>query len=105
MSIVDFPSLSLISMLSGPQAMFAGDFRDTNAILEEEGFRSQEVFTQEKYIYLYYQGLRLLEYLYDNGISHSHINAKNLRISDSYTINLSDFLLSNCKPGFKELPE
>ena len=40
MSIIDFPSLSLISMLSGPQAMFAGEFRDTNAILEEEGFRS-----------------------------------------------------------------
>ena len=63
------------------------------------------MFTQEKYIYLYYQGLRLLEYLYDNGMSHGHINAKTLRISDSYTINLSDFLLSSCKPGFNKLPE
>ena len=105
MAIVDFPNLSLISMLSGPQAMFAGEYRETNALLEEEGFRSQEVFTQEKYVYLYYQGLRLLEHLYDNGISHGHISAKTLRISDSYTFSLSDFMLSNYMPTFKDLPE
>ena len=48
-------------MTSGPQTKQEEELRSTNALMEEEGFRSQEVFTQEKYVYLYIQGLKLLE--------------------------------------------
>lgn len=85
--------------------MNMGQHRETNQLLEEEGFRSQEIFTQEKYLYLYYQGLRLLEFFYENGITHGHINAKTLRISDMYTFGLTDFLLSTCTPIYKTLSE
>ena len=74
-------------------------------LLEGEAFRSQEVFTQEKYLYLYYQGLRLLENLYDNGIFHGHINAKTFRVADDYTFSLSDFLLSSYMIKYKNLPQ
>ena len=85
--------------------MFKGQKGDFGALIEEEAYRSQEVFTQEKYLYLYYQGLRLLEHLYHNGITHGGINAKTLRISDNYTFSLSDFQLSTCTPSFKNLSE
>ena len=42
-AIVEYPNLSIISMLSGPSAVPDGD--DGNMVLEEEAVRSQEVFT------------------------------------------------------------
>ena len=89
MAIVECPNTSLISMLAGPTAM--GKPAHSSPLHEEEVYRSQDIFTQEKYIYLYYQGLLLLEYLFHHGISHGHINAMTLRISDNYTFSLSDF--------------
>ena len=103
LTIVEYPNSSLISMLSGPTAD-GGKNHDSN-MFEETGFRSQEVFTQEKYTYLFYQGLLLLEYLYKSGISHGQINAATLRISDNYTFSLSDLPISTCLPGFKDLTE
>ena len=96
MTIVEYPNLSLISMTAGPQAKPDEELRDTEALHEGEAFRSQEIFTQEKYLYLYYQGLKLLERLYESGISHGNINARTLRISDTYKFSLSDFQLSGC---------
>lgn len=85
-------------MLDGPTA---GGYK--NDEMDEEGYRSQEIFTQEKYAYLYYKALLLLEFLYDNGITHGHINAVNLRIADDFTFNLADFPLSTVNQGFAQL--
>ncbi len=85
-------------MLDGPTAS-----SQQEDMLDEEGYRSQEIFTQEKYAYLYYKGLMLLEFLYDNGMVHQHINANSLRISEDYTFTLSDFPLSVVTAGFAEL--
>ena len=52
LTIVEYPTSSLISMLSGPTAD-GGKNHDSN-MFEETGFRSQEVFTQEKYTSLFY---------------------------------------------------
>ena len=48
-------------MLNGPTA---GGSKDRQNDGEEEGFASQEVFTSEKYVYMYYKGLQLLKFLY-----------------------------------------
>lgn len=94
-TFVDFSQISLINMLDGPTATaFDEEFVD------EEGYRSQEIFTQEKYMYLYYKGLLLLEFLYDNGMTHGHINSNSLRISDDFTFTLSDFPISTVTPGY-----
>ena len=87
-------------MLDGPRTRTQQDLVDS---AEAEGFRSQEIFTQEKYIYLYYKGLCLLEFLYDNGMTHGHINANSLRISDDYTFTLSDFPISIVMPGYTRM--
>ena len=97
-TFVDFAHTSLINMLDGPTA---GGYKEED--LDEEGYRSQEIFTEEKFAYLYYKGLLLLEFLYDNGMSHGHINANSLRISDDYTFTLSDFPISTITPGFTKL--
>lgn len=89
-TFVDYAQVSLINMLDGPTS----GATQKESELDEEGYRSQEIFTQEKYAYLYYKGLLLLEFLYDNGMSHGHINANSLRISDDYTFTLSDFPIS-----------
>ena len=80
-------------MLDGPTA---GGYRKED--LDEEGYRSQEIFTQEKYIYFYLKGLNLLEFLYENGMTHGHINANSLRITDTYNFTLSDFPIVNMTP-------
>jgi hypothetical protein len=97
-TFVDFAQHSLINMLDGPTA----GGHQTNEF-DEEGYRSQEIFTQEKYAYLYYKGLLLLEFLYDNGMSHGHINANSLRITDDYTFTLSDFPLSTVTPDLASM--
>lgn len=98
-TFVDFAQTSLINMLDGPTAGAAID----EASNEEEGYRSQEIFTPEKFAYLYYKGILLLEFLYENGMTHGHINANSLRISDDYTFTLSDFPISTISPGFSAL--
>ena len=45
----------------------------------------------------------MLEFLYDNGMTHGHINANSLRISDNYTFTLSDFPISTVTNGFAQL--
>ena len=82
-------------MLDGPTAR-ANKQQD----LDEEGYRSQEIFTQEKYAYLYYKGILLLEFLYDNGMTHGHINANSLTIGDDYHFTLADFPLSTVTKAF-----
>jgi len=42
--------------------------------------------------------LNLLEFLYENGLTHGHINANSLRIADDYTFALSDFPISTVTP-------
>ena len=59
-SFVDFASISLINMLDGPTA---GGFKDDDQF-DEEGYRSQEIFTEEKFAYLYYKAILLLEFLH-----------------------------------------
>ena len=85
-------------MLDGP--MVAAHKPDE---FDEEGYRSQEIFTQEKFIFLYYKGLNLLEFLYQNGMSHGHINANSLRIGFDYTFTLSDFPISTVTPNFSSM--
>ena len=51
-TFVDFANISLINMLDGPTA---GGYKSEE--VDEEGYRSQEIFTVEKYAYLYYKGL------------------------------------------------
>ena len=97
-AFVDFAKISLINMLDGPTA---GGYQEEE--LDEEGYRSQEIFTEEKFAYLSYKGLLLLEFLYDNGMSHGHISANSLRISDDYTFTLSDFPISTVTPGLTQL--
>ena len=82
-------------MLDGPTARNA-----KQEDLDEEGYRSQEIFTQEKYAYLYYKGLLLREFLYDNGMTHGHISANTLCIGDDYQFTLADFPLSTVTAGF-----
>ena len=55
--IIQLPSTSLIHMLDGPMA--CGNLT-TDDMEDEEGFQSQEIFTPEKYAYLYYKALLLL---------------------------------------------
>jgi hypothetical protein len=43
--------------------------------------------------------LNLLEFLYENGLTHGHINANSLRIGDDFTFTLSDFPLSTVTPN------
>ena len=52
---------------------------------------------------MYYKGLMLLEFLYDNGMTHGHINANSLRISDDYTFILGDFPISTVTPNYTTL--
>ena len=92
-TFVDFTQVSIINMLDGPTA---GGYQKED--LDEEGYRSQEIFTQEKYIYFYLKGLKLLEFLYENGMTHGHINANSLRITDTYNFTLSDFPILNMTP-------
>ena len=98
-TFVEQASTSLINMLDGPTAGGQVD----EEMNDEEGYRSQEIFTQEKYAYLYYKGLLLLEFLYDNGMTHGHISANTLRIADDYTFTLSDFPISTVTPGFTDM--
>lgn len=97
-TFVDFAQSSLINMFDGPTA----GTRNTEQF-DEEGFRSQEIFTPEKFAFLYYKGLILLEFLYDNGMTHGHINANSLRIDDDYTFTLSDFPISTVTPNFSSM--
>ena len=97
-TIVEFAQSSLINMLDGP--MVAAHKPDE---FDEEGYRSQEIFTQEKFIFLYYKGLSLLEFLYENGMSHGHINANSLRIGFDYTFTLSDFPISTVTPNYSAM--
>ena len=97
-TFVEFAQSSLINMLDGP--MIAAHKPDE---FDEEGYRSQEIFTQEKFIFLYYKGLSLLEFLYNNGMSHGHINANSLRIGFDYTFTLSDFPISTVTPNFSSM--
>ena len=97
-SVVDLAKTSLINMLDGPTARAAA-----NEEYDEEGYRSQEIFTQEKFAYLYYKGLLLLEFLFDNGMTHGHINANSLTIADDYTFTLSDFPLSTVTKDFNAM--
>lgn len=67
MTFITLPDIPLINMLAGPTAT---NFRPNEEDMDEEGYRSQEIYTQEKYFYLYYKGLILLETLYKHGIAH-----------------------------------
>lgn len=98
-TFVDFTQVSMINMLDGPTA---GGYQKED--LDEEGYRSQEIFTKEKYIYLYYKGLNLLEFLSENGMTHGHINANSLGVTDSYTFTLSDFSILNMTPQLGTIP-
>jgi hypothetical protein len=55
---------------------------------------SQEILTQEKICYLFFQGLLMLQTLYNYGIYHGSISADTLKLSDDYTLKLADFELS-----------
>jgi hypothetical protein len=70
---------------------------------DEECYDSQEVFTDEKYVYLYYKGLQLLKFLYEKGISHGNICSSTLRIADDYTFSLTDFQVSAFHRDFRKL--
>lgn len=59
--IMEHPRVSLAHMLNGPTAMPQNKVNKTN---QEEGYISQEVLTDEKYIFLYFRGLQLLQFLY-----------------------------------------
>ena len=68
-------------MLDGPIAgRYGNDVDDM-----DEGYRSQEVFTQEKYAYLFYKAQQMLEFFYDNNIYQGHLNALYLRLADNYS--------------------
>ena len=99
-TVVDMAKVSLINMLDGPTARAGRDEQ-----FDEEGYRSQEIFTQEKFAYLYYKGLLLLEFLFDNGMTHGHINANSLTIADDFTFTLSDFPLSTVTKNFSNMNE
>ena len=62
-AFVESSSVSLIDMLDGPTAAGFSNQDD-----EEDGYRSQEIFTQEKFAYLFYKGILLLEHLYNQGL-------------------------------------
>ena len=79
-AFVKFSGVSLINMLDGPIAGGHGNDVDD----EDEGYRSQEVFTQEKYAYLFFKAQLMLEFLYDRGVYQGHLNALNLRLADNY---------------------
>ena len=66
-TLMQYPDTSVINMLAGPTAM---NFKGNENDFDEEGYRSQEIFTMEKYFFIYYKGLLLLEHLYKNGIVH-----------------------------------
>ena len=104
MTIVEYPACRLIGMLAGPQTMSSGEARETEAMIDDVGYRSQQVFTQEKYVYLYYQGLKILEDLYEQGLAHGQIKASSMKISDSYQLVLDELLLSTWYQNFKDIP-
>jgi hypothetical protein len=99
MAIIEVPEFSLINMLEGPTAGEAivkdADF--------DEGYCSVEIFTQEKYFYLFYQGLRMLEQFYQHGLTHGHINATTLRIRDDYSLCVSDLSIATLTPGYSQM--
>jgi len=96
--VCDLPETAMINMTEGSMAV--GRRQSMDSMDDDQGYASQEVFTQEKFIYLYYQGLLLLEFMYKNGISHGHISASTLRISEDYSFSLADFAISTFVPGF-----
>ena len=98
-AIVECPKFSLINLL---ETANGNQLKNPD---HEDGYHSQEIFTQEKYFYLFYQGLRMLEYFYMQGISHGNINATKLRIKDDYSLCISDFSLATFAPGFSSLDE
>ena len=100
LAMMEVPEFSLIHMLEGPTAS-----RNRADVDAEEGYHSQEIFTQEKYFYLFYQGLRMLEFFYRNGITHGHINATNLKIKDDYTLCIGDFSISTITSAFNQASE
>ena len=53
---------------------------------------------------MYYKGLNLLEFLSENGMTHGHINANSLGVTDSYTFTLSDFSILNMTPQLGTIP-
>ena len=85
-------------MLNGPTV----NVLDTQ---EEEGYPSQEIFTEEKYAYLYYRSLILLKSLFEKGVCHGQINANNLRICADYTLDLANFELSLATCAGKDDPQ
>ena len=68
-------------------------------------YASQEIFTQEKFVYLYYQAILMLDQLYNAGIAHGGITSTNLKISDDYTFCMTDFSIASVIPGFTSLTE
>lgn len=100
-TITECPQFSVINMLEGPTASGAGKQLYT----ADEEFNSQEIFTQEKYFYLFYQGLRMLEYFYKLGVTHGHINATNLKIKDDYSLCLSEFSIAQFTRNYSQLSE
>ena len=67
LTFVSMPDVSMINMLAGPTAV---NYQLKEEDVDDEGYRSQEIFTQEKYFYLYYKGILLLENLFNHGIAH-----------------------------------
>ena len=45
----------------------------------------------------------MLEFFYDHGLYQGHLNAQNLRISDTYSFMLGDLPLIEVTPGFSKL--
>lgn len=101
-TLMQCPDTSVINMLAGPTAM---NFKGQENDFDEEGYRSQEIFTMEKYFFIYYKGLLLLEHFYKHGIAHGQINASTLKISEDYSFALMDFAISNFHPDFSALEE
>lgn len=52
---------------------------------------------------MFIKGVHLLEFLFENGMSHGQINANSLSISDAYMFTLSDFPLSVVTKNFGHL--
>lgn len=100
MALTECPQFSLINMLEGPTAKTGGGHYTA-----DEEFNSQEIFTQEKYFYLFYQGLRMLDYFYKLGVTHGHINATNLKIKDDYSLCISEFSIAQFTPEYSKLTE
>lgn len=71
--------------------------------IDDDVYPSQQIITQEKLVYLLYQGIHLLKELYKKGIAHGGLNSVNLKITDEYALKIEDFELACYIPNFESL--